>query len=176
MPVTGTVSTTAARVIPRGPHAYDAGSILGLSSIPVIADDQMWLYYTAMTTTARRGLAGEENEHRPGGLAAGRHGFVGSPGRRGTVADGAAGVRRPAADRQRGRLAGTADCRIAGPGRTALAGATGPMTACRFAPTACATKSNGPTARGLPDKTPISIRFRLRNARHLFLFFSLTAS
>ena len=38
-------------VIPRGPHAYDAGSILGVSNIPVIDGDQMWLYYTAMTTT-----------------------------------------------------------------------------------------------------------------------------
>jgi hypothetical protein len=38
-------------VIPRGPHAYDAGGILGLSNIPVIHNDQMWMYYTAMTTT-----------------------------------------------------------------------------------------------------------------------------
>ena len=38
-------------IIPRGPQAYDAGSILGVSNIPVINGDQMWLYYTAMTTT-----------------------------------------------------------------------------------------------------------------------------
>ena len=38
-------------VIPRGPAAYDAGSILGVSNIPVIRDDRMWFYYTAMTTT-----------------------------------------------------------------------------------------------------------------------------
>jgi hypothetical protein len=37
-------------VIPRGPHPYDAGSILGVSNIPIIHNDQMWIYYTAMTT------------------------------------------------------------------------------------------------------------------------------
>ena len=38
-------------VISRGPHGYDQGSILGVSNIPVIHNDQMWVYYTAMTTT-----------------------------------------------------------------------------------------------------------------------------
>ena len=38
-------------VIPNGPHAYDAGSILGVSNGPVIVGDEMWVYYTAITTT-----------------------------------------------------------------------------------------------------------------------------
>lgn len=38
-------------VIPLGPHGYDSGSILGLCNSPVIVDDEMWMYYTAMTTT-----------------------------------------------------------------------------------------------------------------------------
>jgi hypothetical protein len=38
-------------VIPTGPHHYDAGCILGVTNGPVIADDQMWFYYTAITTT-----------------------------------------------------------------------------------------------------------------------------
>lgn len=38
-------------VIPLGPHPYDSGSILGLCNAPVIHDDQIWIYYTAMTTT-----------------------------------------------------------------------------------------------------------------------------
>lgn len=38
-------------VIPLGPHAYDSGSILGLCNTPVIVGDEMWMYYTAMTTT-----------------------------------------------------------------------------------------------------------------------------
>jgi len=38
-------------VIPTGPHAYDAGCILGVTNGPVIMDDEMWLYYTAITTT-----------------------------------------------------------------------------------------------------------------------------
>ncbi len=38
-------------VIPNGPHGYDAGCILGVANTPVIVDDEMWLYYTAITTT-----------------------------------------------------------------------------------------------------------------------------
>jgi hypothetical protein len=38
-------------VIPNGPHGYDAGCILGVTNTPVIVDDEMWLYYTAITTT-----------------------------------------------------------------------------------------------------------------------------
>lgn len=38
-------------VIPLGPHQYDSGSILGLCNSPVIVGDEMWMYYTAMTTT-----------------------------------------------------------------------------------------------------------------------------
>lgn len=37
-------------VIPLGPHAYDAGSIFGLANAPVIVGDEMWIYYTAVTT------------------------------------------------------------------------------------------------------------------------------
>ena len=37
-------------VIPLGPHAYDAGSIFGLCNAPVIVGDEMWIYYTAVTT------------------------------------------------------------------------------------------------------------------------------
>lgn len=37
-------------VIPLGPHAYDAGSIFGLCNAPVIIGDEMWMYYTAVTT------------------------------------------------------------------------------------------------------------------------------
>ncbi|MCP4639926.1 MAG: hypothetical protein GY851_05825, partial [bacterium] len=37
-------------IIPNGPHAYDAGCILGVSNTPVIVDDEMWFYYTAITT------------------------------------------------------------------------------------------------------------------------------
>ena len=38
-------------VIPNGPHPYDAGCILGVANQPVIAGDEMWIYYTAITTT-----------------------------------------------------------------------------------------------------------------------------
>ena len=38
-------------VIPNGPHAYDAGCILGVINGPVVVGDQLWLYYTAITTT-----------------------------------------------------------------------------------------------------------------------------
>ncbi len=37
-------------VIPLGPHPYDAGSIFGLCNTPVIVGDEMWMYYTAVTT------------------------------------------------------------------------------------------------------------------------------
>jgi hypothetical protein len=38
-------------VIPLGPYYYDSGSILGICNFPVIVGDEMWMYYTAMTTT-----------------------------------------------------------------------------------------------------------------------------
>lgn len=38
-------------VIANGPFGYDAGCILGVANQPVIAGDQMWIYYTAITTT-----------------------------------------------------------------------------------------------------------------------------
>jgi hypothetical protein len=38
-------------VIALGPHPYDAGSILGICNSPVIVGDEMWMYYTAITTT-----------------------------------------------------------------------------------------------------------------------------
>ncbi len=37
-------------IIPLGPYEYDSGSILGLCNSPVIVGDEMWMYYTAMTT------------------------------------------------------------------------------------------------------------------------------
>lgn len=37
--------------IPNGPHAYDAGCILGVTNGPLTVGDQWWLYYTAITTT-----------------------------------------------------------------------------------------------------------------------------
>jgi hypothetical protein len=38
-------------VIPNGPHAYDAGCVLGVANQPVHVGDSMWIYYTAITTT-----------------------------------------------------------------------------------------------------------------------------
>ncbi len=38
-------------VIPNGPHVYDAGCILGVSNFPVVVGDEIWFYYTAITTT-----------------------------------------------------------------------------------------------------------------------------
>jgi predicted GH43/DUF377 family glycosyl hydrolase len=38
-------------VIPNGPHAYDAGCVLGVANGPVLVDDELWIYYTAITTT-----------------------------------------------------------------------------------------------------------------------------
>jgi len=38
-------------VIPNGPSGYDAGCILGVSNSPVVVDDEMWIYYSAITTT-----------------------------------------------------------------------------------------------------------------------------
>lgn len=38
-------------VIALGPRRYDAGSILGICNSPVIVSDEMWMYYTAITTT-----------------------------------------------------------------------------------------------------------------------------
>jgi hypothetical protein len=48
-------------VIPLGPHAYDAGSIFGLCNAPVIVGDEMWMYYTAVTTP-HGGLAPEKKQ------------------------------------------------------------------------------------------------------------------
>ena len=38
-------------VIPNGPYKYDAGCILGVANSPVFVGDEMWIYYTAITTT-----------------------------------------------------------------------------------------------------------------------------
>jgi hypothetical protein len=38
-------------MIPTGPHAYDAGCVLGVINGPVVVGDELWLYYTAITTT-----------------------------------------------------------------------------------------------------------------------------
>jgi hypothetical protein len=38
-------------VIPNGPHAYDAGCVLGVTNGPVTVGQELWLYYTAITTT-----------------------------------------------------------------------------------------------------------------------------
>jgi hypothetical protein len=38
-------------VIPNGPHGYDAGCILGVANAPIAVDDEMWIYYSAITTT-----------------------------------------------------------------------------------------------------------------------------
>ena len=37
-------------VIPNGPADFDAGCILGIANTPVLVDDEIWLYYTAITT------------------------------------------------------------------------------------------------------------------------------
>ena len=37
--------------IANGPHEYDAGCILGVANQPVIAGDEMWMYYAAINTT-----------------------------------------------------------------------------------------------------------------------------
>lgn len=39
-----------APVIPNGPLPYDAGCILGTANGPVTVGDELWLYYTAITT------------------------------------------------------------------------------------------------------------------------------
>ncbi len=38
-------------IVPNGPHGYDAGCILGLINTPVVVGDEVWMYYTAITTT-----------------------------------------------------------------------------------------------------------------------------
>ena len=38
-------------VIPNGPYAYDAGCILGVANGVVATGDEIWTYYTAITTT-----------------------------------------------------------------------------------------------------------------------------
>jgi len=47
-------------VIPLGPYPYDSGSILGVCNSPVISGDEMWMYYTAMTTTHGGSLPDKE--------------------------------------------------------------------------------------------------------------------
>lgn len=37
--------------IPNGPDAYDAGCILGISNAPVVQGDEIWFYYTGVSTT-----------------------------------------------------------------------------------------------------------------------------
>ncbi len=38
-------------IIPIGPNKYDGGTILGVTNTPVLVNDEMWMYYAAMTTT-----------------------------------------------------------------------------------------------------------------------------
>ena len=38
-------------VIPNGPHDYDGGCILGVANGPILAEDEVRLYYTGITTT-----------------------------------------------------------------------------------------------------------------------------
>jgi hypothetical protein len=38
-------------VIPNGPRDYDAGCILGVTNTPILTDDEVWMYYSAITTT-----------------------------------------------------------------------------------------------------------------------------
>ncbi len=38
-------------IIPNGPSDFDAGCILGMINTPVIVGDEMWVYYTGITTT-----------------------------------------------------------------------------------------------------------------------------
>jgi len=38
-------------VIPNGPHDYDAGCVLGVSNSFAILGDEIWFYYSAITTT-----------------------------------------------------------------------------------------------------------------------------
>ncbi len=37
-------------IIPNGPSGFDAGCILGMANTPVIVGDEVWVYYTAITT------------------------------------------------------------------------------------------------------------------------------
>jgi len=47
-------------VIPNGPYPYDAGCILGVANSPVVVNDELWLYYTAITTTHGGALPGKK--------------------------------------------------------------------------------------------------------------------
>ena len=38
-------------VIPNGPYDYDAGCILGVANQPIVTGDEVWMYYSAITTT-----------------------------------------------------------------------------------------------------------------------------
>ena len=38
-------------VIPTGPYGYDAGCIMNVSNLPVIVGDEIWYYYTGLSTT-----------------------------------------------------------------------------------------------------------------------------
>lgn len=38
-------------IIPNGPSGFDAGCILGVTNTPVVVGDEVWMYYTAITTT-----------------------------------------------------------------------------------------------------------------------------
>jgi len=46
-------------VIPTGPHPYDAGCIMNVASTPVIYNDEIYYYYTGLTTT-HGGIAPEK--------------------------------------------------------------------------------------------------------------------
>jgi hypothetical protein len=44
-------SSPRSPIIDNGPYAYDAGAIMDTANLPVIVDDEVWMYYTALTTT-----------------------------------------------------------------------------------------------------------------------------
>ncbi len=47
-------------IIPLGPNRFDAGTIMGICNSPVIVGDEMWMYYTAMTTSHAGSLPEKE--------------------------------------------------------------------------------------------------------------------
>ncbi|MEJ1973036.1 MAG: hypothetical protein WDM96_11430 [Lacunisphaera sp.] len=57
-------------MIPRGaPGAFDAGAILGVASTAVDADNETWVYYTALTTGHGGPMPPEAHQHRSRGMA-----------------------------------------------------------------------------------------------------------
>ncbi|MEQ9453044.1 MAG: hypothetical protein RLN76_00450 [Phycisphaeraceae bacterium] len=44
-------STPRTPIIDNGPYGYDAGAIMDTANLPVIVGDEVWMYYTALTTS-----------------------------------------------------------------------------------------------------------------------------